>query len=839
VNFTVSNSFTNATLPITTPAPGTPPGGAQNTNVSVRITTSFDGGSGFEDLTLGIVPTTSIPAAPSAPTLDAAEGPGEYTGEALDVGRKWEPGGNTRNCDPLGVDCGDAPGAAPGDPSTTYAKVTRFGDDLYFFIHVRDDYQSYAVTPAECVAHWLADSVEILIDPRGNGSQQLLDTAAAFKLGVFPFTNDPTNSNGNGANGPCWERDADNHQGYATGPLAATVADAPNAPGVQVVSSATWVGSNSTTVDHAYAGGGYNLEVKIPMADLPAAVDPQHMGLNITPYDEDNTAAAGTTTLRHIDQSTRLAWSTFGSVQSDPYRWGHATLPGYTPPADRPTTTAPPNVSHPNLDGADSPETIYQSARTASRSRAATPLLPGTACRSSARASARPRPSSTSAQPAREPRTSSSGPATTARSRSSSRAARSRRIRRRTTAYAVRDDRRRHPAVVARHERPGDPRRRRLDHRRHAARVDRARRGGARQAGRDRLRARLVRDAERRGAGVRRSLAQPTVTLSQSPDTSVQNEPVTLTADVSGTDPFPGCRRARCSSCSTARRSERRFPLDASGRATLTTSSLPVGTHRLTAVYSGDGDYAPVTSNALQHVTQGPTELLQDLSDLIDSFNLPNGKSQKFDNAVANIQRHLAAGRTKQACQALDSVRQDGAAVVRQEPDAGPVGPARGRGDADPRRCSAAERIAQRRRPEGPDRRGSPALRLPRRRRPRSRRLRRHTRPPVDDGGDAARGVSHAAPDLEAVLPADVDGHAPAQGQHDTAAVVFGRNAFGAAMTKFLEAHGKRPSDLRFANGSPTAAGPAVELGVFQVRGLDGTLLDRRSSGPPARTLRA
>jgi hypothetical protein len=57
------------------------------------------------------------------------------------------------------------------------------------------------------------------------------------------------------------------------------------------------------------------------------------MGLNITPYDEDDTSAAGTTTLRHIDLSTRMAWSTFGSVQSDPYRWGHATLPGYTPPA--------------------------------------------------------------------------------------------------------------------------------------------------------------------------------------------------------------------------------------------------------------------------------------------------------------------------------------------------------------------------------------------------------------------------------------------------------------------------------------------------------------------------
>jgi hypothetical protein len=50
-------------------------------------------------------------------------------------------------------------------------------------------------------------------------------------------------------------------------------------------------------------------------------------------------------------------------VQSDPYRWGLATLPGYTPPAGRPTTPADPNVSNPNLNGAESPQTIAQSAR--------------------------------------------------------------------------------------------------------------------------------------------------------------------------------------------------------------------------------------------------------------------------------------------------------------------------------------------------------------------------------------------------------------------------------------------------------------------------------------------
>jgi LmbE family N-acetylglucosaminyl deacetylase len=344
VEFTVTN--TDTTLPATQ-------------NASIRITTSYGGGSAFEDLTMSVVPTTTIPEAAAAPALDGTESAGEYSGPALDVGKRWEGG----LCTPVGTDCGTDPAGTVGDPATsTYAKVAQHDDALYLFINVRDEYQSYAVKPAECVAHWLADSVEILIDPRGNSMENLLETATTFKLGVFPFTNDPSNSNGNGANGPCWSRDADNHQGYSTGPLAATVPGAPNAPGVQVASSATWVGTNETTTDHSYAGGRYALEVKIPLAVLPSAVDPNLMGLNITPYDNDDTSAAGTTTLRHIDNSSRLSWSAFGSVQSNPYLWGHARLADYTPPADRPTTPAEPSVESP-LNGVDSPQTIHQSAR--------------------------------------------------------------------------------------------------------------------------------------------------------------------------------------------------------------------------------------------------------------------------------------------------------------------------------------------------------------------------------------------------------------------------------------------------------------------------------------------
>ena len=162
MSFAVSNSYTNATLP---GAGGRRPVQRPTSRSRSRRPTRRPPAIGSENLTMSIVPKTSIPAAASAPTLDGAEGAGEYTGEALDVGRKWEPGGSTRNCSPQGVDCGSS--SAPGTAGSTYAKVTRNGDDLYFLVHVKDDFQSYAVTPAECVAHWQADSVELLIDPRG------------------------------------------------------------------------------------------------------------------------------------------------------------------------------------------------------------------------------------------------------------------------------------------------------------------------------------------------------------------------------------------------------------------------------------------------------------------------------------------------------------------------------------------------------------------------------------------------------------------------------------------------------------------------------------------------
>ena len=177
------------------------------------------------------------------------------------------------------------------------------------------------VAPTDCKRHWRTDSVEIALDPRGQSE----NTATTFKTGIFPITNDPAHGNP-----PCFERDADNHQG---GPETA--------PGMQVAS----------TVSAPYSG--YTLEVKIPLADLPSAVDPAHLGLNIFIYDSDTQDLTG---------QTRLGWSTYGGVQGDPYRWGHATLPGYTPPAGRPTTPSAPVIEQTAALSVDSPQSILQSS---------------------------------------------------------------------------------------------------------------------------------------------------------------------------------------------------------------------------------------------------------------------------------------------------------------------------------------------------------------------------------------------------------------------------------------------------------------------------------------------
>ncbi|MFC4120864.1 sugar-binding protein [Nonomuraea zeae] len=245
---------------------------------------------------LELVPAASIPQAAAAPHVDGAEGDGEYAGPAVDVSRLWE-----------GTACSSA-----ADCSGT-AKLAWHDDTLYALVQVKDDVLGTRLAASDCKRHWRTDSVELALDPRGTSE----NTSTTFKAAVLPVT----------AEGPaCALRDADNHQGPATG--------------MRVASKVT--------------DGGYAVEVAIPMEILPGAVDPAHLGLNILVYDSDTQDKTG---------QTRIGWSTWGGVQGDPYRWGVATLPGYRPPADRPTT--PPEAVIPStaLSSLDSPQSLEQAAR--------------------------------------------------------------------------------------------------------------------------------------------------------------------------------------------------------------------------------------------------------------------------------------------------------------------------------------------------------------------------------------------------------------------------------------------------------------------------------------------
>ncbi len=262
-------------------------------------TTTSDGASSTTRPALELVPTTSIEEAASAPVVDGAVGAGEYAGAPLDLSRLWE----------------GSPCTSAADCSAT-GHVTRSGDDLYIAVEVTDDVLGTVLDQSDCKRHWRVDSVELAIDPDGTSE----NTSTTFKAFVLPTTTE---------GGPCYGRDADNRQG----PGAQT------APGMEV----------ATAVSSPYTG--YIVEAKIPATELPSTVDPDHMGFNAFVYDSDTQDKTG---------QTRLGWSTWGGVQGDPYRWGIATVPGWTPPT---VPTQEPVIPSEALLSVDSPQSIAQAVR--------------------------------------------------------------------------------------------------------------------------------------------------------------------------------------------------------------------------------------------------------------------------------------------------------------------------------------------------------------------------------------------------------------------------------------------------------------------------------------------
>lgn len=245
---------------------------------------------------------TTIPAVRHAPTLDGIAGDGEYPGDTL-VLRHWD-----------GVRC------TPSDCAAA-ARLSRHDGDLYVFVKVVDDLPGGSLKSTDCERHWRTDAVEIALDPKGVSD----DTASTYKLAVLPTTSD---------DGPCAARDADNHQGLA----------ARTSPG------AAWAArfDPQRSVNNNYA-----VEVRIPLVDLPDSVDPGAMTANIMVYDSDTDDYVG---------HSRLAWSTFGSAQADPYVWVPARLPGYQPPVGKLPT--PPTIPVEAALSKDSPPSRLQRLRT-------------------------------------------------------------------------------------------------------------------------------------------------------------------------------------------------------------------------------------------------------------------------------------------------------------------------------------------------------------------------------------------------------------------------------------------------------------------------------------------
>lgn len=194
------------------------------------------------------MPSTTTPKATTAPKVDGVVSPGEYTGAAMDL-----PGWRA------------PPGTSAADCSGT-AWATWSGDTLYIAAKVVDDtLGTRLATNDSCKRHWRTDSLEIAIDPRGT----LENTSTTFKAAIIPVT--------------------------AEGPACAARRRQPPGSGRRDRTRHEVRGHDG---DALYAG--YTAEVAIPMSELPSAIDPARMGLNILPYDSDTQDKTG---------QTRIGWS--------------------------------------------------------------------------------------------------------------------------------------------------------------------------------------------------------------------------------------------------------------------------------------------------------------------------------------------------------------------------------------------------------------------------------------------------------------------------------------------------------------------------------------------------
>ena len=151
-------------------------------------------------------------------------------------------------------------------------------------------------------------------------------------------------------------------------------------------------------------------------------------------------------------------------------------------------------------------------------------------------------------------------------------------------------------------------------------------------------------------------LAKATVTITQSSTISYQGDPVTLSATVTGTSPFPGPPTGQVQFTVDGAPVGAPVALDGSGSATLVTTALPLGTHQVRARYLGDGDYAAGDSDPVSHLTVN----LPELHNVINSFGLDPFLATTLNTAVSQAEKQAGLGplHYPQVCEKLDDMQE-------------------------------------------------------------------------------------------------------------------------------------------------------------------------------------
>jgi len=120
--------------------------------------------------------------------------------------------------------------------------------------------------------------------------------------------------------------------------------------------------------------------------------------------------------------------------------------------------------------------------------------------------------------------------------------------------------------------------------------------------------------------------AATTTTISATPNPSALGQSVKLTATVS-TDPASGTPTGSVQFIIDGANFGSAVALGAGGVATITDSALSVGTHTVTAVYSGDTTHTASTSDPLTQTVLSVEQQVQNLKDQIATLGLNKGNT--------------------------------------------------------------------------------------------------------------------------------------------------------------------------------------------------------------------